>query len=199
MDHVPRSQDESPTSEAPFSTNFPPGFARGGGLERPRPMRVHEGIEENLRFLIIEVEKQLQRTGGYLAKPNKAALSKIVDGDDYIDNLKAIIQSKSFGAAAEGVHGPETLALLRTYEVIASNLERVADFCEKIIVQVGYIDRPTVYAKYDFTEFLVEVLAGVALIEQAVFQHDVQVALGICRSEHTIDQMYARVFKRILT
>jgi phosphate uptake regulator len=199
MDHVPSSQDESPTSEAPFSTNFPPGFARGGGLERPRPMRVHEGIEENLRFLLIEVEKQLQRTGGYLAKPNKAALSKIVDGDDYIDNLKAIIQSKSFGAAAEGVHGPETLALLRTYEVIASNLERVADFCEKIIVQVGYIDRPTVYAKYDFTEFLVEVLAGVGLIEQAVFQHDVQVALGICRSEHTIDHMYARVFKRILT
>ncbi|HTV17024.1 MAG TPA: PhoU domain-containing protein [Polyangiaceae bacterium] len=185
--------------EPPFSTEIPPGLGRGSGLERRRPLRVHEGIEENLRFLIIEVEKQLQRTGTYLAKPDKAALSKIIDGDDYIDNLKAIIQSKSFGAAAEGVHGPERLALLRTYEVIASNLERLADFCEKVIVQVGYIDRPSVYAKYDFTEFLVEVLAGVGLIEQAVFNRDVQVALSICRSEHTIDHMYARVFKRILT
>jgi phosphate uptake regulator len=199
MDRLAITSGESPTSEPPFSTDIPPDIARAGVLERPKPMRVHEGIEENLRFLIIEVEKQLQRTGEYLSKPNKVALSKIIDGDDYIDNLKAIIQSKSFGAAAEGVHGPEALALLRTYEIIASNLERVADFCEKVIVQVGYIDRPAVYAKYDFTEFLVEVLSGVGLIEQAVFKHDVQVALGICRSEHTIDQMYARVFKRILT
>ena len=108
-------------------------------------MRVHEGIEENLRFLIIEVEKQLQRTGAYLARPNKTALAKIVDGDDYIDNLKAIIQGKSFTAAAEAANGGhESVALLRTFEVIASNLERIADFCEKIIVQVGYIDRPNV-------------------------------------------------------
>ena len=160
--------------------------------------RVHEGIEENLRFLIIEVEKQLQRTGTYLERPDKTALSKIIDGDDYIDNLKAIIQSKSFGAAAEGSSSHE-LALLRTYEVIASNLERVADFCEKVIVQVGYIDRPAVYAKYDFREFLVEVLAGVGLIEQAVFNRDVQVALAICRAELTIDLLYAKLFKRILT
>ena len=193
------TSDEIPSSVTPDSVEIPPDIARGGSLERPKPLRLHEGIEENLRFLIIEVEKQLQRTGAYLIKPNKTALAKIIDGDDYIDNLKAIIQSKSFGSAATGAHGHDTLAMLRTYEVIASNLERIADFCEKIIVQVGYIDRPAVYAKYDFTEFLVEVLAGVGLIEQAVFKHDVQVALSICRSEHTIDHMYAKVFKRILT
>lgn len=198
MEPVPTPPDDRLPSDAPFSTDVLPGIGHGSPVDRPRPKRAHEGIEENLRFLIIEVEKQLQRTAEYLARPNKAALSKIVDGDDYIDNLKAIIQSKSFGAAAEGAHGPEVLALLRTYEVIASNLERVADFCEKVIVQVGYIDRPAVYAKYDFSEFLIEVLAGVGLIEQAVFKRDVQVALGICRSEHTIDQMYARAFKRIL-
>src|SRR5688572_2114562 len=199
MGALRNSSDESFFSEAPGPAEIPPDIARGGGLQRPKTMRLHEGIEENLRFLIIEVEKQLQRTGAYLRNPASGSLSKIVDGDDYIDNLKAIIQSKSFGAAAEGTHGQERLALLRTYEVIASNLERIADFCEKIIVQVGYIDRPAVYAEYDFTDFLVEVLAGVGLIEQAVFQRDVQVALGICRTEHTIDQMYAKSFKRILT
>jgi len=196
---VRNPSDESFFSEAPGPADIPPDVAHGGALQRPKTMRLHEGIEENLRFLIIEVEKQLQRTGAYLRNPSTGSLAKIVDGDDYIDNLKAIIQSKSFGAAAEGAHGQERIALLRTYEVIASNLERIADFCEKIIVQVGYIDRPGVYAKYDFTDFLLEVLAGVGLIEQAVFQHDVQVALGICRTEHTIDQMYAKVFKRILT
>ena len=171
----------------------------GATAKRIKPMRAHEGIEENLRFLIIEVEKQLQRTGAYLAKPNKAGLAKIVDGDDYIDNLKAIIQNKSFGAAADAAStGHESIALLRTFEVIAINLERVADFCEKVIVQLGYIDRPNVFSRYDFSGFLVEVVAGVGLIESAVFKRDVQVALGICRVEHTLDNMYAKTFKRVL-
>jgi phosphate uptake regulator/Ser/Thr protein kinase RdoA (MazF antagonist) len=182
------------TSHAPA-----PADDAHGAAKRIKTMRVHEGIEENLRFLIIEVEKQLQRTGAYLARPSKPALAKIVDGDDYIDNLKAIIQSKSFAAAAEAASiSHESVALLRTFEVIASNLERIADFCEKIIVQVGYIDRPNVYARYDFAEFLVEVVAGVGLIEQAVFKRDVQVALAICRAEHTLDHMYAKAFKRVL-
>jgi phosphate uptake regulator len=195
MAPVLETPDERCFSTAPAPGDIPSDLA----LARLKPMRVHEGIEENLRFLIIEVEKQLQRTGAYLEAPDTASLSRIVDGDDYIDNLKAIIQSKSFRAAAEGTHGTDTITLLRTYEVIASNLERVADFCEKVIVQVGYIDRPAVYARYDFTDFLGEVLAGVGLIEQAVFERDVQVALGICRTEHTIDQMYAKIFKRILS
>jgi phosphate uptake regulator len=196
------SSDHVFGSDPPFSSELPSDVSTDlggrGTIPHQKARRVHEGIEENLRFLIIEVEKQLQRTGDYLRRPDKSAIAKIVDGDDYIDNLKAIIQSKSFGAAAEGCHGHE-LALLRTYEVIASNLERVADFCEKVIVQLGYIDRPAVYAKYDFTEFLVEVVAGVGLIEQAVFKRDVQVALAICRAEHTIDHMYAKLFKRILS
>jgi phosphate uptake regulator len=186
------------TSQAPSPLSA--AYSRGEPAKRIKPMRAHEGIEENLRFLIIEVEKQLQRTGAYLVKPNKPALAKIVDGDDYIDNLKAIIQSKSFTAAAEAANSShDSVALLRTFEVIASNLERIADFCEKIIVQVGYIDRPNVYSRYDFGEFLVEVVAGVGLIEQAVFKRDVQVALAICRVEHTLDHMYAKSFKRILS
>jgi phosphate uptake regulator/Ser/Thr protein kinase RdoA (MazF antagonist) len=184
---------------SPGTARRPPGTMHAPKTLPIRPMRTHEGIEENLRFLIIEVEKQLQRTGDYLVRPNKAAVAKIIDGDDYIDNLKAIIQNKSFAAAAEGAPGAhESVALLRTFEVVASNLERIADFCEKVIAQVGFIDRPQVYAQYDFSEFLLEVLGGVGLIEQAVFKRDVQVALGICRAELTLDQMYAKVFKRVL-
>lgn len=199
MSSVRGSIEPGPAPETPAGVREElPHSAHAASAKRIKPMRMHEGIEENLRFLIIEVEKQLQRTGDYLARPNKSAVARIVDGDDYIDNLKATIQSTSFAAASEaGLPGHE-VALLRTYEVIASNLERIADFCEKVIVQVGYIDRPHVYARHDFSEFLLEVLSGVGLIEQAVFKRDVQVALAICRAEHTLDNMYAKAFKRIL-
>ena len=99
---LPRPADVTPDSAG----GAPAGGSAGGALDTPpepaRPRRAHLGIEENVRFLIIEVEKQLQRTALYLAQPSEAELSKIIGRDDYIDNLKAIIQSKSFAAAAEG-------------------------------------------------------------------------------------------------
>src|ERR687898_2113319 len=114
---VPRAIEPGPEGASDAAPGAAAGREPDPGTDRSRPRRAHEGIEENVRFLIIEVEKQLQRTGLFLARPTQAELSKIVDGDDYIDNLKAIIQSKSFGAAAEGSHAPEAIARLRAYEV----------------------------------------------------------------------------------
>jgi phosphate uptake regulator len=162
-------------------------------------MRVHEAIEANLRFLIIEVDKQLRRAADYLVGPNEAALAEIIDGDDYIDNLKAAIQNKAFDAVANRARpGHGSVALLRAYEIVANNLERIADFCEKVIVQLGYIARADAYARDDFADSLCEVRLGVAAIEQAIFTRDLQAAVGICRVEHTLDNMYAKAFRRTL-
>src|SRR5688572_29706945 len=94
-----RPADVTPDSSGGAAASVSAGSASDPPPEPARPRRAHEGIEENVRFLIIEVEKQLQRTALYLAQPNEAELSRIIGCDDYIDNLKAIIQSKSFGAA----------------------------------------------------------------------------------------------------
>jgi phosphate uptake regulator/aminoglycoside phosphotransferase (APT) family kinase protein len=159
---------------------------------------VHDGITENLRFLVIEVEKQLRRTGEYLLLPTPEALTRIIDADDYIDNLKASIQSKSFDAATHTDNG-QSGALLRSFEIVASNLERIADFCEKIILQVSYIDQPLVYARYDFGNFLRQVVRGVGHVEAALLQRDLELALKVCRVEQNLDELYAGAFQRILS
>lgn len=186
-------------SDEPRSTRAAREGVSGAPAPAPRPMRPREGIRENLRFLIIEVEKQLRRTKDFLAQPTTALLAKVAEADDYVDNLKTAIQTKAFAAAMEaGQRGRETAAMLRTYEVVASNLERIADFCEKVMVQVGYVESPELYARYDFRDALGEVMTGVGLIERAVFERDVQVALGICRVEHTLDALYTSALERIL-
>ncbi len=157
---------------------------------------MHDGVARNLQFLLIEVEKQLRRTGEYLVAPNQAARAEIIHGDDYIDNLEASIQKTSFGAAATA-REPGALALYRSFDVVADNLERVADLCEKVILQVAYIDRSEVYAEHDFAAFLREVVAGVGHIGKALFERDIELALKICRVEHTLNEMYAQAFQRI--
>jgi phosphate uptake regulator/aminoglycoside phosphotransferase len=157
------------------------------------------GVEENLRFQILEVRKQLKRINDYLRKPSPSDLEKIIAGDDYIDNLKRIIHRKSYTAAAEeyGGDGPP-VELLRTVNVVATNLERISDFCEDIAGQVAHIEDPELLRRADFRPLVDQVVTGLALVEKALFRMDVQKALGVCRIEAEMDRAYDRSFNNCL-
>ena len=103
-------------------------------------MIVQEGIEENLRFLILEVRKQVEKTRKFLARPSRKLLESVRAKDDYIDNLKSIIQRKCFKHAVRDSKLQQAeIDLLKAVEIIAVNLERIADFSENIIGQAGYV------------------------------------------------------------
>jgi len=162
-------------------------------------MLLHEGIDENLRFLILEVGKQLEKTREFLEDPSPRLLEGVLARDDYIDNLKSIIQRSCFAIAAEkaGDNG-SSLDLLKAVDVITANLERIGDFCENIIDQVGYLQNDEVLRGRDFGRFFDIVIDGVAKIEYAALQLDLQGAVAICRTEQDLDTMYAQSFRDIL-
>jgi len=157
------------------------------------------GVEENLQFQILEVRKQLKRIGAYLRKPSPSAFEKIVAGDDYIDNLKRIIHRKCYTAAAEdfGDDGPP-VDLLRSINVVATNLERISDFCEDIADQVSHIEQPGLLAENDFQPLLDLVAGGLDLVEKALFRMDVEKALAVCRVEVEMDHIYDSSFEACL-
>lgn len=162
-------------------------------------MKSHEAVEDNLRFLIIEVKKQLVRTGKYMREPTNVLLATVVAGDDYIDNLKTIIQGKCFKLAAEAAQGDTgAVPFLKALEVIAVNLERISDFCERVTDQFGYIKSPAVREAVDFRPFFNEVISGVSMIEEAVFRRDMKLGLQICQTEQNLDRLYADMFDRVL-
>jgi len=162
-------------------------------------MHIQNGIEENLRFLILEVKKQLERTKAYIDNPTLELLDLVLSRDDYVDNLKSIIQRKCFSSAAQGEdQDPAALDALKAVNVVAANLERIADFCEKIIRQLTYVEDEDILRQYEFDDLFREVIDGVLLIPEAVIAGDVKVALSLCRVEHRIDEIYAALFRDIL-
>ena len=162
-------------------------------------MIVQEGIEENLRFLTLEVRKQVEKTRRFLARPSRELLDAVRAKDDYIDNLKSIIQRKCFQHAIKDkqLKQPE-IDLLKSIEVIAVNLERMSDFCENIIGQAGYVIDHAALAEYDFDPMFEIVLRALDQISDAVTTQDVQQALTICRSEDELDRHYAHAFNTVL-
>ena len=58
------------------------------------------GLEENFRFMILEVRKQLVRTKTMLEQP-ELVHEPVVSRDEYVDNLRAVIHAKCFALVGE--------------------------------------------------------------------------------------------------
>lgn len=150
-----------------------------------------QGIDENLRFLIVEVSKQVERTHTYLENPSIGLLDSILARDDYIDHLKNLIQRVCYEQVGQA-DGDATgvVDVLRTAEIIANNLERIADFCENIVRQTSFIENEAVLARYNLVKYFNEVFAGLSQTGDALFNLDTNLALRICRTEDNLDRLY---------
>lgn len=69
-----------------------------------------EGLEENFRFLVLEVTSQLKETRAFVEEPTHAGYDKVVSRDDYIDNLKNIVEDACYSRihSARGRHSRST-------------------------------------------------------------------------------------------
>ncbi len=159
-----------------------------------------QGLGQNLRFLVIEVSKQLGRTHRYLARPDPSLRSKILNRDDYIDHLRDTVENKCFAffVSTEDVAKPAADSI-RSVAVIATNLERIADHCVNIVGQTEHLDDPTFLLGYDYSSSFSQLMAALELVYEAVEGQDTTKAMRICEAEARIDRLYAAHFEHILS
>lgn len=158
-----------------------------------------EAIEENFRFLMIEVTKQLEDTLKVFSDPKSKLVTKIRERDNYIDNLKGLIESKSFSKmlSAQPVD-KKTVDVMRAMIIITSNLERIGDHAVSIVEQMKYFTDADFLERYDHKPFFQEIFSSLESIFKAIDKRDIARAMKICRSELILDQLYKATFDRIM-
>ncbi len=149
-------------------------------------------VEDNLRFLIREVQKQLERTQRYIRSPSRELRKSMLGRDNYIDNLRTFIQRACFRDAIDATE----IEQLKSIDVVAINLERMADFCEDVVGQLDYITHRDLLNPDAFSPLFEEVERGLSQVEEAVLQRDVHVALSVCRAEPRLDTLFVEAFQR---
>lgn len=156
------------------------------------------GIGENVRFLVLEVSRQLDDAQRVLSKPDEALVHSIEARDDYIDNLKTVIESKCFELTREAARDDKRLIeWLKAVDVCAANLERIGDHCVSVAGQSTYFADPTFIERFDPTAHFAEIASAMELVVPALFERNVSTALQICRTEFNLDGLYLTVFNRI--
>ncbi len=155
------------------------------------------GIEENFRFIVIEVENQVASTFRYLTSPdeNDRLRRKIIEKDDYVDNLKAVIENKCFSLIhRERGLGRRDVDRVRSVHTICVNLERIADYCVNIVRQVDYLSDKSFLACFSYAEFFTLAQESLAELLPALARSNLAGALSICRSEAALDRLYKENF-----
>ena len=161
-------------------------------------MSIPIALDENLRFLVLEVTKQLDQTLEFIKRPTQRRLEDIDSRDDYIDGLKGLIEEKSFSLLSSTVVDRKQANLIRSVNIIATNLERIADFAGNVAAQVKYFSDPAFINAYDYKSLFVEIDTGLKTILPALNTQDLSRAFRICHCEFSLDAMYKTVFDRLL-
>lgn len=155
------------------------------------------GVRENFKFLALEVGKLLEDTQRLLADP-RVEMSKIVARDDYVDNLKSMIENKCFRLLTSEDLDAGTVDLIRAIHTATNNLERIADFGVNIVGQFRYLTDRTLPQRFAPDPFFEVIFEALLSVEEALFRRDMSLALRLCRAELEIDELYEAVFRRIM-
>ncbi len=158
---------------------------------------MHE-IVTNFQFLLVEIERQIEGVLSVIEKHDERTIARIEARDDYIDNLKSVIENACFAA----LHGkspspPLEVARIRAFNIIGNNLERVGDHAVNVVRQTRHYDDPDCIKRYAYKPFFEEVKKALDWMPKAVLERDMAAALKICRSELHLDRLYKEQFDRI--
>lgn len=160
----------------------------------------NESLKGNFRFLVIEVEGQVKLTAQLLEKCNEDLLNKIASKDDYIDNLKSVVENECFSALTrQGAVAQEDLNTLRAIHIMAVNLERIGDFCVNIARQTRYLSSAAIIQHLNHREMMTAIENALSRITHVFLSRDLSGALSICRSEYLLDRMFTERFHSIMT
>ena len=157
-----------------------------------------EAVSENFKFLVLEIRRQLEDTRRVMEGGGAELKKKLFARDDYIDNLKSVIENKCFKLLGNERLPKRVVDKIRAINVTTSNLERIGDFAVNIVGQLEYLDDFDVMMHFGPEPFFEKILESVGMVERALLEADMKLALRICRSEVAIDELYAAVFARIM-
>lgn len=162
-------------------------------------MITFEGLDENFKFIVLEVANQAASTRRFIESPSRELFSKITSRDDYIDNLKTIIENKCYSRINDDTPlEAQRLNKIRAMQVMCVNLEKIADYFVNIVRQMGHLDDQGFILGYGHEEVFDIICSALDLIRTAFRNEDMTGALNICKAENDLDRLFKINFDRIM-
>lgn len=155
-------------------------------------------LDENFRFMVLEVVKQVENTQRFLDHPGSVTAEAIENRDDYIDNLKSVIENDCFSRIHGQYLDKRTVDRIRATNIVSNNLERLGDHAVNIVLQTPHLTDIGFLHAYDYQACFDEILKALNRVHDALTKQDMALAFKICTAEFNLDALYKQNLDRVL-
>ncbi|MEA1923114.1 MAG: PhoU domain-containing protein [Pseudomonadota bacterium] len=158
-----------------------------------------QNLEDNFSLLLTETSSQVERSFTFIETFSQDLYEKVVQRDDYIDNLKLTIENQCFDSLRKLTSkNKEEMSQIRARQIICVNLEKIADFCVNICKQVEFIHDKDFWLQFSFQPMCRMIEENLKQIEATLSEKSVAKAMIICRSECELDDLFKENFDQIM-
>jgi len=155
-------------------------------------------LNENLKFLVSEIQKQVEETLNKIEEPVSDKSNKVASRESYINYLRNLINRKAFQFSLNiPTDDKITANRFLVFTSIANNLEKIGDYLINIMKQNDFYEDKSFIKKFNYRDYFKEINGALNRITTSLFNSNIQSAIKICKSEIALDDLCNSHFKMI--
>ena len=151
-------------------------------------MRLPLKISDNLHFLIAEVGLQLSNLHSYFDTQSPILKKRILNRGGYVYNLKAGIHNSCLSQYSTNKLDNIDQILLKSIELIATDLESIADLCRDCLNRSSLIEKKYFKHNRGLKRLMRHIETALNLIEPAILENKTELALKIANIKKKLEQ-----------
>jgi len=158
-------------------------------------MKLPEAAQENLAFLLAELDGQMSGLLAYFKAPSPEAAQKVVQRAGYAHNLWSRVQSACRSAATRGKPSQSRRLVLQNVDTIARNLDQLSRLSRMALLHAEDVERGKLLRPEAYRKVLKQVAGALHEVLPALEATDGKSAIAIGQHKAEVDDFYDRMFR----
>lgn len=158
-------------------------------------MKLPEAAQENLAFLLAELDGQMSNLLAYFKEPSADGAQKVVLRAGYAHNLWSRVQAACRSATTRGKSSQSRRLLLQNVDTIARNLDQLSRLSRMALLHAEDVQRVKLLRPEAYCKVLRQVACALHEVLPALEANDGKSAIAIGQNKAEVDDFYDRMFR----
>ena len=158
-------------------------------------MKLPEAAEENMSFLLAELDGQLARLEEYFHGPKPETAQRLVQRAGYAQNLSGRVRKACLSGMLRGKRSQTQQLHLQGVDTIARNLDLISRLGRRAVRHAEDVQRTRLLRPEAYVKPVRRVRKHVAMVHAALQSRDSRKAVEIGRSCTELDRFYDQIFR----
>ncbi|MBB95418.1 MAG: hypothetical protein CML68_12605 [Rhodobacteraceae bacterium] len=158
-------------------------------------MKLPDAAEENMTFLLAEMDGQLDRLIAYFAAPAPETALRLAQRAGYAHNLSGRVRNACLSGLLRSKRSQTRRLHLQGVDTIARNLDLISRMGRRAVSHAEDVQRVKLLRPEAYVKPLKRVRKQVAQVPEALHDRDSRLAVTIGQARTELDQVYDQLFR----